>query len=436
MPKNNLTLSAYCVINPPKEVPEKISVLDLVSFIPMQDVSATGDWATKQTRQLLEVQNGFTSFKNKDVLVAKITPCFENGKGALVDDLIGDVGFGSTEFHILRAKEDADPRFIFHLSQWKRFRVAALQFMSGSAGQQRVASEFFYKYKVEEFNKKEQSVISDILDRLDGQIHKSEAIIAKLQQVKQGLLHDLLTRGVDGDGELRPSYGDAPELYKPSELGLIPKDWDVVNVGSQITIKHGFAFDGSLFTADPVGYPLLVPGNFHRDGRLYFTTKNTKYYKGKYSDEYLLEPSDIVVVMTDLSPQTLILGRAAILDDSQWLLHNQRIGKIEFKYKDEWDKRFFVESISQEAVRRKVIITATGTTVRHTSPDRIYALDIAKPLINEQRLIDEIIENAWERLNKESDQLRKLKLQKSGLMDDLLTGKVRVTKLINQQQAS
>ena len=436
MSNKTRTLADYCYVNPPKWLPEEITQKELVSFIPMSDVSENGIWHVKQARKLSEVDSGFTNFKNNDVLIAKITPCFENGKGALVNQLASDVGFGSTEFHILRAKGHSEPRFIFHISQWKQFRVAALKFMSGSAGQQRVSSEFFYKFPLEEFTKCEQEAISDILDSLDLQICETEAIIAKLQQVKQGLLHDLLTRGVDENDELRSSYEDAPELYKPSELGWIPKDWDVVSVGQEIKIKHGFAFDGSLFTANPVGYPLLVPGNFHRDGKLYFTESNTKYYDGKYSDEYLLQPGDMVVVMTDLSPQTLILGRAAVLDKTEWLLHNQRIGKMEFLNEDEWNKNFFVENLSKEATRREVIITATGTTVRHTSPDRIYDLDIAKPPKNEQIAIDEVIQDAWKRLDQEAALLKKLQLKKSGLMDDLLTGKVRVTELLKQKQAS
>jgi len=326
-------------------------------------------------------------------------------------------------------------RYLYHALSHKRFMAQLIQ-RSNATAQAGVYLGELAKTIIPVFDEKSHELIADIIDSIDTQIRETETIIAKLQQVKQGLLHDLLTRGVDENGELRPSYQDASELYKPSGLGWIPKDWDAVNVGSQINIKHGFAFDGSLFTTVPSEYPLLVPGNFHRNGRLYFTQNNTKYFKGKYSDEYLLKPRDIVVVMTDLSPQTLILGRAAILDDSQWLLHNQRVGKIEFKCEDEWDKNFFVESLSQETLRRKIILTATGTTVRHTSPDRIYALDIAKPLIDEQRSISGIIANAWARLTEESDKLVKLKLQKSGLMDDLLTGKKRVTDLLKQNQAS
>src|SRR5690606_15758042 len=109
-----------------------------VPFIPMTDVSESGRWTFKQSRPLKSVTAGFTAFEEGDVLVAKITPCLENGKGVHAVGLENGIGFGSTEFHVLRARMGNEPRFVFHLSQWRRFRRAAESQMVGSAGQQRV----------------------------------------------------------------------------------------------------------------------------------------------------------------------------------------------------------------------------------------------------------------------------------------------------------
>ena len=89
-----------CKINPPKE-----KVDGMVSFLKMEDVSVDGRVLNKEEREYSEVSTGFSSFKDKDVLVAKITPCFENGKGAYVENLLNGIGFGSTEFHVVRADE-------------------------------------------------------------------------------------------------------------------------------------------------------------------------------------------------------------------------------------------------------------------------------------------------------------------------------------------
>lgn len=274
-----------------------------------------------------------------------------------------------------------------------------------------------------------QPVIARVLDTLDTAILETVAIIDKLKAVKQGLLHDLLTRGIDANGELRPPQPQAPQLYKNSPLGWVPKEWDVFAVGDEAEIEHGFAFPGEGFTSDSIGPALLVPGNFHRDGGLYFTAQNTKHFLGKYPKSSVLKNGDVLVVMTDLSPMTLILGRTVVLDEKFTVLHNQRIGKFRFKAADQWNSIFFATVMNSDVVRNKVIAEATGTTVRHTSPDRIKSCLIAKPPIGEQYEISKRIVAVATRQENEQSEYLKLTQQKSGLMDDLLTGRVRVTVL-------
>lgn len=277
----------------------------------------------------------------------------------------------------------------------------------------------------------EQRAMGMVIDTLDSAIRETEAIIAKLKAVKQGLLHDLLTRGIDANGELRPPQAEAPHLYKLSKLGWVPRDWDIVRIGEDTDIEHGFAFPGHQFTDKEVGPALLVPGNFHREGGLYFTTENTKYFSGKYLQEYMLSRGDVLVVMTDLSPMTLILGRTVVLTEEFDVLHNQRIGKFRFRKDGLWDPKFFAETLSQDAVRMKVIAEATGTTVRHTSPDRIKSCYVARPKLEEQQLASQRITVVESRRKLEEAKLLKLKQTKSALMDDLLTGRVSVTPLLN-----
>ncbi len=193
----------------------------------MSDVSESGQWMFKQSRPLRSVTAGFTAFEEGDVLVAKITPCLENGKGAHAVGLENGIGFGSTEFHVLRTRPGNEPRFVFHLTQWRKFRRAAEGQMVGSAGQQRVPRAFFDEFLVEDFGKGQQVRIADILATLDTAIHETDAIIAKLKVIKQGLLHDLLTRGIDANGEMRPPQAEALHLYKGSPLGWIPKEWEI-----------------------------------------------------------------------------------------------------------------------------------------------------------------------------------------------------------------
>ena len=183
--------------------------------------------------------------------------------------------------------------------------------------------------------------IAAVLDTVDEAIAKTEAVVAKLRQVRAGLLHDLLACGLDPHDQLRDPIAH-PEQFHDSPLGLIPKDWSSVRLADEAEIQHGYAFDGRRFTDKPLGPTLLVPGNFHRGGGLYFTGENTKYYAGDYPPETALSNGDMLIVMTDLSPMTLILGRTVLLNEAFTVLHNQRIGKFRLKRPSDWNPAFFV----------------------------------------------------------------------------------------------
>jgi len=433
MSSKNLTLADYCYVNPSKWLPEGIAYIDLVSFIPMSDVTGNGHWNIQQVRKLIEVDSGFTTFKNKDVLVAKITPCFENGKGALVDNLTGDVGFGSTEFHVLRAKDTTEPRFIFHISQWKRFRVSALKFMSGSAGQQRVSSEFFYKFKVGRFSKAEQELISDMLDLLDSQVRKTETIIAKLQQVKQGLLHDLLTRGVDENGELRPNCKDAPELYKPSELGWIPKSWEVECLSdlSESGLMNGVFKEPSRVGK---GIPLVNVADLYKGEEVNLNTCELFDATEIEKERYDVKKGDIFFTRSSLKLEG-IAHTSFINCDCESVVFECHVMRLRPNPKKiiplllkEWCVGPFA--------RKHFMANAKQVTMTTISQDGIRNLPCPKPFIEEQSLIEKVICGFEERVTKEISLLTKLKDEKSGLMDDLLTAKICVTDLIKQAKVS
>ncbi len=324
----------------------------------------------------------------------------------------------------------ASPDFYFHLfktltSELER-RASGTTFLE-------VSGREFSAVVVPQPPLPEQRQIAAVLDTLDDAIRKTEQIIAKLKQVKQGLLHDLLTRGIDDNGELRDPERH-PEQFKDSPLGRIPREWEAVVLGDDARITHGYAFEGQFFTDRPEGPILLTPGNFHRDGGLYFTAGNTKHFTGPIPPGYTLTQGDLVTVMTDLSPRTLILGRAVVIGDSVPLLHNQRIGKVVLTDRARWETDLLCHALNDERVRRRVIREATGTTVRHTSPQRLLKSVLARPSLAEQRRICAVLLEHDERERREHGSAAKLRLLKAGLMEDLLTGRVRVTSLLAEMR--
>jgi type I restriction enzyme, S subunit len=136
-------LSAICEINPPPFRDEKPSPDTLVSFVPMAAVDEVEGKITRpETRALRDVSKGFTPFRENDVLFAKITPSMENGKAAIATGLQNGVGFGSTEFHVLRPTEHLLPDYLFYFIRQPGFRERASAAFVGSAGQQRVPQDF------------------------------------------------------------------------------------------------------------------------------------------------------------------------------------------------------------------------------------------------------------------------------------------------------
>lgn len=142
-------LTSACILNPKKSEISEIDKTIEVSFVPMANVSEKGEVNLSQTKPLESIWNGFTYFREDDVVFAKITPCMENGKGAIMKNLKNKIGFGTTEFHVLRPIDGISTSvWLYYLTAQDSFRKKAEQNMTGSAGQKRVPPAFFEKYKV------------------------------------------------------------------------------------------------------------------------------------------------------------------------------------------------------------------------------------------------------------------------------------------------
>lgn len=185
-------LSDFAFINPATDTNGTAADAP-VAFIPMAAVAEGGGWRSTENRPLYDGRRGYTLFQRGDVIVAKITPCFENGKVALLSDLETDFGLGSTEFHVLRAKPRHDPRFIYHWTRHPAFLRAGEASMTGSAGQRRVPAGFFERFEIAEIEGPPQRLIADILDAIDDAVQETDAAIEKHQAIRFGLLDDLIT---------------------------------------------------------------------------------------------------------------------------------------------------------------------------------------------------------------------------------------------------
>lgn len=177
-----------------------------VAFLPMEKVSVHGEYDSESTAEYWEVSSGFTYFINNDVLVAKITPCFENGKGAMVTNLVNGIGFGTTEFHVLRSYRNIIPKYLYYFTKTHFFRTIGEVFMKGSAGQQRISTDFTKDFCMMTPPKETQIQIVQYLDketsRIDKIIKNIEEKINLIEEYKKSLIHHVVTGKVDVRGEV------------------------------------------------------------------------------------------------------------------------------------------------------------------------------------------------------------------------------------------
>jgi type I restriction enzyme, S subunit len=160
-------LSDICEVNPSFKI-QTIGDEKFCSFVPMESIDdVTGTIQKTKSRKVGEVKRGYTFFQNKDVLFAKITPCMENGKCAIADNLINGIGFGSTEYHVIRAKVGIIPEWIYYFLRQENVREKAKSWMRGSAGQQRVPADFFEDLSIPLPPLPEQQRIAAILQKAD-----------------------------------------------------------------------------------------------------------------------------------------------------------------------------------------------------------------------------------------------------------------------------
>ena len=168
-----------------------------VTFLPMEKVSSNGDIDCEILKPIRKVKQGFTAFKKNDVILAKITPCFENGKGALLDKLETEIGYGSTEFHVLRASKRIKAYYLYLITHSSNFLTLGEAMMTGSAGQKRVPTDFVANYQFPLPPMSEQQQIIEYVENLNRKISDTiqsyQTQIDRLKEYKNILINQAVT---------------------------------------------------------------------------------------------------------------------------------------------------------------------------------------------------------------------------------------------------
>ncbi|BBF86994.1 type I restriction-modification system, specificity subunit S [Aquitalea magnusonii] len=198
---------------------------DLVSFVPMDAIGEYGGIRLNEEKELSEIGSGYTYFCDDDVVVAKITPCFENGKGALAKGLKNKTAFGTTELYVMRAvREQFEPQFLFYLTISDLFRKIGESEMYGAGGQKRVPENFIKDFRAALPSMEEQKTISRFLDfktaQIDTLIAKKKVLLDKLAEKRTALISHAVTKGLDPSVAMKDSG--------VAWLGEVPTHWTIM----------------------------------------------------------------------------------------------------------------------------------------------------------------------------------------------------------------
>jgi type I restriction enzyme S subunit len=268
-----------------------------------------------------------------------------------------------------------------------------------------------------------QRKIASILDGVDISIEKTEALIAKYQQIKAGLMHDLFTRGVLPNGQLRPTREQAPELYQETAIGWMPREWSVPKLGTMAKIVSGVTLGAKGSPSDTIDAPYLRVANV-QDGYLDLSNIKTVQISRKTLEYLRLHPGDVLM---NEGGDFDKLGRGAVwageVDDCVHQNHVFRVRTdanvllpyyLAYYSESSFGKKYFLRSSKQ------------STNLASINSTQLNAYPIALPRICEQDAIVRRLSGVNQRIDAMKKEASKIQNQKLGLMQDLLTGKVPV----------
>jgi type I restriction enzyme, S subunit len=281
-------------------------------------------------------------------------------------------------------------------------------------------------------SKPEQSKIAEILSTVDRAIEQTEALIAKQQRIKTGLMQGLLTRGIDEHGNLRSEH---THKFKNSPLGRIPVEWDALNLSDVANYQNGKGFPSSAYRSS--GVRLVRPGNLAQNGWVVWDDKHTTYLPSSFWEkalDYQVGSGEILMNLTAQSLEDQFLGRVCMTPIGNACLLNQRIARIT---PNSCDSNFLYWALKGPHFRDYIDSIPQGTKVQHIYNRNLDAVRLAVPKsLSEQKAVADTLWGIENKTDATLNQLLKLRSLKTALMQDLLTGKKRVTVLMKNMEVT
>ncbi|WP_431025624.1 restriction endonuclease subunit S [Halomonas sp. H5] len=411
-------------LNPPKAEVRSLPPESSVSFIPMEAVGDNGSLSLEQVRPISEVLAGYTYVSEGDVTIAKITPCFENGKGAVMRGLENHIGFGTTELTVMRPKAELTTSdYLYRVVSSEPFRVLGESSMYGAGGQKRVPDDFVRNFTIAWPPYEEQLLIQSFLDhetaRIDAMVEQQKRLIELLKEKRQAVISHAVTKGLDPDVPMKDSgvewLGEVPEHWELKRLKhLVSEPVQMGPFGSSLTQVLNKPDELKVY-----GQENYITGDFSKGNRWV----NGGLFPGY--EKYNLVPGDLVFTRKGS------IGNCRIVpnDVQKGIIDSD---SIRVRVNGALVQASFVALLAHEAwyVSQQLSSEKRGAVLGGLNSSNIATLRIALPPLNEQKKIMDTVSKRLAEMDEaicmSCDGIELLKERRSALISAAVTGKIDV----------
>jgi len=387
------------------------------SFLPMEKLKLNSI-TLDEKRLVSDVYNGYTYFEDGDVLMAKVTPCFENKNIAVASGLLNGVGFGSSEIYVLRSNGRVNNRFLYYRLQEDSFMDIAIAAMSGAGGLKRVPSEIVSGYSLAKPELAEQAQIANFLDyetaKIDTLIEKQQQLIKLLKEKRQAVISHAVTKGLNAKAPMKDSGIEW--------LGKVPEHWIVSRVKNVIFR----IVDGPHFS------PKYVD-----DGYMFISARNIKIDQWSLDDAKFISKKDFLEFNKRVKPEkgdvlltkggTTGIARAVDLDIPFQVWVHVAVLKV---IRKEVDPFYFSYVLNGSSCYEQSQLSTYGATNNDLGLSRISQIAFARPPLAEQEVIREQLDSKCIKIdalvNKATQQVFLMKERRTALISATVTGKIDV----------
>lgn len=413
-------------LNPSKSELTGIDRATEVSFLPMEAIGDNGSISLERTRPIAEVETGYTYFRDGDVTLAKITPCFENGKGAFMQGLEAGIGFGTTELIVARPK----PSEVYGpLLNWifrsPSFRARGEASMYGAGGQKRVPDDFVRDLAWSFPPLEEQTAIAAFLDRetakIDALIAEQEKLIALLAEKRQATISHAVTRGLNPDAPMK----DSGVVW----LGEVPAHWEVRALRRVIAaIEQGWSPECHAREAEATEWGVLKAGCLN--GGVFRPSENKALPPDLAPEQkYEVRAGDVLMSRASGSPE-LVGSTALVATTRPGLMLSDKIFRLHLQ--GVVTPRYFVAAMGSLALRTQIENALSGGNgmANNLPQSSLLAFLMTVPPHDEQHAIVDFIDTEigkLDRLGVVSERaIALLKERRSALIAAAVTGQIDV----------